>query len=260
LVLPHAIPRQTLGPDEVHVWHFNGDRAGHPELLRRFEALLSEDEDQRRRRFANERIRREFVLARGLVRTVLAGYTGADPAGLRFWADAYGKPILAEPPPGPRLHFNLSHSHGVVACAVALGRPVGIDVEGRERALDCLDLADRYFAPQEAAHLRRLAEDDRRADFFAIWTLKEAFVKAIGQGLSFPLDSFAFELDGGRLVGFRPPPSPPGRWQFFQFEPTPRHHGAVAVEAAEAPVRVVMRDWAGGFLSPLSPPGERGRG
>ncbi len=217
--------------------------------MRRFEALLSPEEAERYGRFGHERTRREFLLARGLTRTVLASYTGMAPSELRFQADAFGKPTLCAPAGNPPLHFNISHSHGVIVCAATLGRQVGIDVEDAGRRLEYLDLAERYFAPAEVAHLHGLPEGDRRAAFFAIWTLKEAFVKAIGQGLSFALDSFAFELDGDRLLRFRPPAALPGRWQFFQFEPTAQHRGALVVQCDGRAVQMVIRDWQEVFLA-----------
>jgi 4'-phosphopantetheinyl transferase len=235
--------RQHLGADEVHVWQVHSAAVSDAALLRRFETLLSAEEEERHARFSHERTRQEYLLARGLARTVLASYAGVRPDALRFSADAFGKPVLEEPLGDPHLHFNLSHSHGVVVCAVALGRQVGIDVEDGGRRLECLDLAERYFAPAEVAHLRNLSADERPAAFFAIWTLKEAFVKAIGHGLSFPLDTFAFEIERDRLRAFRPPASLAGKWRFFQFEPTVRHRGALAVECNGAEVRVVMRDW-----------------
>jgi 4'-phosphopantetheinyl transferase len=238
-----AIPRQTLGVDEIHVWHLHAAQVAEPASLRRCEALLAPAEAERYARFGHERAQREFLLARTLARTVLASYTGTAPDALRFSVDAFGKPVLADPAANPHLHFNLSHSQGVVVCAVAQGRQVGIDVENGRREVEYLDLAERYFAAAEVAHLRRLHPADLQAAFFAIWTLKEAFVKAIGQGLTFPLDSFAFELDGDRLLGFQPPASLPGSWQFFQFEPTPQHRGALAVECDGREVRVVMRGW-----------------
>jgi 4'-phosphopantetheinyl transferase len=241
-------PRQALGPDEVHIWRLRADDVSDLELLSHFEALLSLDERERYARIGHERTRREFLLARGLARTVLASYTGGAADELRFQADAFGKPMLLAPTTDPRLHFNISHSHGVIVCAATLGRQVGVDVEDGSRRVEFLDLAERYFAPLEVAHLHALPEADRRAAFFAIWTLKEAFVKAIGQGLSFALDSFAFELDGDRLLRFQPPPSLPGSWRFFQFEPTERHRGALAVECDGRDVRTVMRDWRDVFL------------
>lgn len=221
---------RLLGPDEVQVWCVSAETTDDA-TRGRCEALLTPEEAARRERYLQPRSRDEFLLARALVRTVLADYTGIPANDLRFTTTATGKPTLT--PDAPPLHFNLSHSHGLVVCAVAAGGPVGVDVEDASRTLAYLDLAERYFAPPEVAHLRGLDETRRRAAFFAIWTLKEAFVKAIGQGLSFPLDSFAFELDEDRCVGFRPPTSLPGRhWQIVQFQPTPRHQGAVIVEMA----------------------------
>jgi 4'-phosphopantetheinyl transferase len=255
------IPYQALGPNEVHVWHLRAEQVTDPRVLQRFEALLAPDERERHGRFVHERTRAEYLLARGLARTVLAGYTGMSPAALRFTADAFGKPLLREPLGVPGVQFNLSHSHGVIVCAAALGRQVGIDVEDGGRRMECLDLAERYFAPAEVAHLRTLHGDARQAAFFTIWTLKEAFVKAIGHGLSFPLDAFAFELEQGRLRRFVPPSSLPGSWRFFQFEPTPRHCGALAVACNGVDIRVVMRDWMDVFLpSPLWGRGVGGEG
>jgi 4'-phosphopantetheinyl transferase len=227
----------------VHVWHLHADRLP-DRFLQHFASLLSPDEAARHARITHERTRREHLLARGLVRTVLAGYTGVAAEALEFVADTYGKPMVSPRSRGrlAELHFNLSHSHGVVVCAVGGGRQVGIDVENRLREVEYLALAERYFAAAEFAHLQTLDGADLQSAFFAIWTLKEAFVKAIGQGLSFPLDSFAFRLDVDRLVGFRPPPVP-GSWRFVQFEPTPQHRGALAVACDGTDLRMLMRDW-----------------
>jgi 4'-phosphopantetheinyl transferase len=242
------IPRLALGTDEVHVWHLRAEEIVEPALIRRFEALLAPEEAERHARFGHERTRREFLLARGLARTVLASYTGLAPEELRFSADAFGKPVLRPTVAGPRLHFNLSHSHGAIVCAAAVGRQVGVDVEYGVRCVEFLELAERYFAAAEIAHLRGLSGAARQAAFFAIWTLKEAFVKAIGQGLSYPLDSFAFELKGNRLVRFCPLTVLPENWRFFQFEPTPEHCGALAVECDGRDVCVVVRDWCSVYV------------
>ena len=243
-----AIPRLALGLSEIHVWCLRAEQTADPDLLCRLESLLSSEEVERRDRFTHERSRLEFLLARGLARTVLASYTGTKPVDLRFSTDAFGKPLLLAPVADPRLHFNLSHSHGVVVLAAALGRQLGIDVEDGSRRLEYLELADRFFAAPETAHLRGLTGTEQQAAFFATWTLKEAFVKAIGHGLRFPLDTFSFELDGDRLVRFRPPASLSGSWQFFQFNPTLRHQGALAVECDGTALRMVSRDWTDFFL------------
>ncbi len=247
---PLRTPAHALHPDEVHVWHLAADRVDDPGAVGALEALLSPEERARQGRYARRGDRLQFLLARVLARTVLGSYLGRTCGSLHFTTNAYGKPILLRAAGCPGVQFNLTHSHGAIVCAVSPTRDVGIDVEDAGRNLAFLDLADRYFAPPEAAHLRTLPEPDCRAAFFAIWTLKEAFVKALGQGLTYPLDAFAFELDRDRLVGFRPlAPDVSPHWHFFQFRLGDRHRGAVAAQGDPArPVRLRMFDWAAEFL------------
>lgn len=246
-----SIPRHALEPDEVHVWHVFVDQLRDPELAGALQGLLTPEERQRQHRFAHERDRLQFFLARVLARTVLSSYLGRPCDSLRFATTPYGKPVLLPDNGQPALHFNLSHSHGAIACAVNPTREVGIDVEDQQRGLAYLDLAERYFAPPEAEHLRGLAGEERRAAFFSIWTLKEAFVKAIGQGLTYPLDTFAFDLDCDRLRRFRPlADSVPTHWHFFQFQLGLRHRGAAAIQGPpDRAIRMRMFDWGACFLS-----------
>ena len=233
----------SLAPDEVHIWLLNSEQF-EPAAIRRLRTLLSLPERQRAAQFGHAGARFEYRMARSLSREMLAKYAGVAPTKLHFTTDAFGKPLLDSPVTDPRLHFNISHSHGLIACAVASGRQVGIDIEDRSRVVEYLALAERYFAPAEVAHLRTLSGADLQAAFFAIWTLKEAFVKAIGMGLRFPLDTFWFELDRDRLVRFHPPPNVAGSWQCVQFDAGERHCGALAVEDDRSEVRVVVRDWS----------------
>jgi 4'-phosphopantetheinyl transferase len=233
-------PPRGLEPNEVHVWHLLAEQA--PDVMRepRWLAMLSDDEAVRLDRYRQPRDRLHFLLARVLTRSVLAGYLGTSPHELRFHASVQGKPVLSH----HALRFNLSHSQGAVVCAVSASHEVGVDVEDAGRDRQLLDLAERYFAPDETEHLRRLDDADRPAAFFAIWTLKEAFVKALGQGLAFPLDAFCFDLDRDRLVGFRPlHPSVSPDWHFTQFTLSPRHRGAVAVPCPQGtPPHVSLRN------------------
>ncbi len=238
-------PRHTIGADEVHVWHLHADRATEPADLR---TLLSAQELERMNRYRHERDRTLFLWARGLVRTVLASYLDCACDELRFAANDFGKPILQVRGPQP-LHFNLTHSRGAVALAVSGGREVGIDVEERHRSVEYLALAERFFAEPEARHLRGLPPNELPGAFFAIWTLKEAFVKGIGRGLTFPLEAFCFDLDGCRLRAFRPLADFVERdWNFHQFDLGERHCGALAVRGAGATIE--MRDWAAVFVRP----------
>jgi 4'-phosphopantetheinyl transferase len=245
------IPRYALEPEEVHVWHLFVDTLTDADLWRQLQAVLTPEELVREQRYAHERDRRQYFLARVLARTVLGSYLGRACTSLHFTTTPYGKPLLPPTEGQARVHFNLTHSHGAIACAVSPTREVGIDIEDEERSLAYLDLAERYFAPPEASHLRGLQGREQRAAFFAIWTLKEAFVKALGHGLTYPLDNFAFDLDGDRLCAFRPlAESVPTEWHFFQFQLGPRHRGAVAVQGTpDRPVRMRQFDWSEIFLA-----------
>jgi 4'-phosphopantetheinyl transferase len=167
---------------------------------------------------------------------------------VRFASDAHGKPILQPGAHSKRLHFNLTHSRGAIALAVSGGREVGIDVEEQHRSVDHLALAERFFAPAEYQYLRTLAADHMPRAFFAIWTLKEAFVKGLGRGISFPLDAFCFDLEGHRFVSFRPLADFVScDWLFQQFELSERHCGAIAVQHVDGTAVITMHDWREAF-------------
>lgn len=236
-------PRHTIGADEVHVWHLLAEGRAEPVGM---PSLLSAQEIERMNCLRHERDRALFLWARGLMRTVLASYLGCSCREVRFAANDFGKPILQVDGPPP-LHFNLTHSRGAIALAVSGGRDVGIDVEERGRNVEYLALAERFFAESEARHLRGLDADELPGAFFAIWTLKEAFVKGIGRGLTFPLEAFCFDLDGCRLTAFRPLADfVASDWHFQQFDLSEQHCGALAVRGAGATIE--MRDWAAAFL------------
>jgi 4'-phosphopantetheinyl transferase len=155
--------------------------------------VLSDDERRRHARFAFERDRRDFAIAHALLRRMISAYAGGPPQDWDFVAAAGGKPALAHGQSATApLSFNLAHTHGLVACAFAVGREVGIDVERVDRRNTWMDLAERYFASDEVAQLTRCNDAQVAARFIEIWTLKEAYVKALGTGLAAPLDAFAF--------------------------------------------------------------------
>jgi 4'-phosphopantetheinyl transferase len=194
--------------------------------------MLDETERTRagRFRFAPDRCR--FTAAHALARAMLSDATGLPTAVWRFEPGDFGKPAIVNSHAAPGLQFNISHTRGCVACAIAF-HDAGVDVEAGDRDHD-QGVAERFFAPEENALLRRVARSERSAMFFAIWTLKEAFIKATGDGLRRPLASFAFALDPPR-ISFHSPrlaqPSndDPARWQFAQYFAAPHLPVAVAV-------------------------------
>ena len=205
--------------------------------------LLSPEEHQRMARFVFERDRVRFLLTRALVRTTLSRYAAVAPADWHFVANAHGRPEILDRPAGvPDLRFNLSHTDGLIACAVTIGREVGIDIEHVGRRLT-QDVAARFFEPAEVAHLQSLPADQQERVFFDFWTMKEAYIKARGFGLALPLGEFAFHFDPERppTITFEPSlPDDPATWQFQQDWPTPSHRLGLAIRRTgdDLPVRL----------------------
>lgn len=179
-----------------------------PAVAASWAALLSADERLRWQRFARADDRQRFLLVRALVRTVLARELGVPPQDLVFQADIHGKPRVILPA-AATLHFNLSHTHGLSVLAVSRQAEVGVDVEALGREVELLALARRYFATPEVLALEALAPVPQRELFFALWTLKEAWVKAKGLGLRVPLDEFSFHGPGLSLAADGGPPDAP---------------------------------------------------
>ena len=150
------------------------------------QALLSDDERARQRSFVSPELRRRFGAARAGLRTLLGRHLDLDPRSLAFATNEFGKPRLAG---DGQVHFNLSHCEERAVLAIS-NAEVGIDLE-RERPIEHVDLARRYFHRHEVAAITALRDEaEQRRAFFLVWTLKEAVVKALGTGLSTPLDSF----------------------------------------------------------------------
>lgn len=194
-------------------------------------AQLSLEERARHDRFVFEPDRRDFAVAHALLRRSLSALGDRAPHEWTYRAGRHGKPALsADAAARTRLSFNLSHTRGLVACAVTREAEVGIDVEAIDRRVEVLELADRFFSQAEATDLQRCAEEDRRARFVEIWTLKEAYLKALGHGLSRPLHEFAFGFGARSSLHFDDGSAvPPSTWGFALFAPSDRHRMAIAL-------------------------------
>ena len=177
--------------------------------------VLDDAERARAARFAFARNRVEYVAAHALARRLLSEVTGAAPDAFRYLAGPKGKPaaLVGGRPAG--VHFNLSHTNGMVAIAVSPGGELGLDTEAIDRRVD-LAVADRYFFGAESRWLAELPTERRAEGFLRLWTLKEAYIKATGLGLSQPLDEFWFEVDPPR-IRFTPAIADDERaWRFEQ--------------------------------------------
>jgi 4'-phosphopantetheinyl transferase len=219
----------TLAPDRVHVWYHLTETLDEVGVARAL-AVLSDSEHRRWQRFVFAHDRRDYAAAHALTRVALSRCADLAPEQWRFHESAAGKPSLAADGDAPRLTFNLSHTHGLVACAIAPGADVGVDVEDVDREVGIDEVATRFFSPTECADLAGCPANERARRFFELWTLKEAYIKAIGKGLSHALNTFGFALNEAGSIGFMPPPEVDvAAWQFALFAPTDRHRMAVAV-------------------------------
>lgn len=193
--------------------------------------LLCPEERERARRFVVEADRVAFAAAHALLRETLSAVAAVDPRDWVFIAGARGKPAITGPQAALDIRFNLTHTRGLVACAVCRGVDVGIDVEPVDRPGQPLELATRYFSLAEVRELGAQAAGDRPARFIELWTLKEAFIKAKGEGLAHPLDTFGFALRGESDIHFAPPPGEEEDDWIFGLYRAERFRLAVAVRA-----------------------------
>jgi 4'-phosphopantetheinyl transferase len=200
-------------------------------------ALLSEPERQRANRFVFARDRRRFTVARARLRLLLAERLGVEAAAIELIYGPQGKPALARRFAQPDLRFNLSHSEDVALYAFAHARDIGIDVETVRELPDAQDIAARFFSRRENEAYLTLNASDRPLGFFNCWTRKEAFVKAIGDGLQYPLGSFDVSLAPGepaRILRVGGLDSRECGWTLRSFSPAPGLIGAVVYQSSES--------------------------
>ncbi|ACC80708.1 4'-phosphopantetheinyl transferase family protein [Nostoc punctiforme] len=224
----------VLGED-VHVWcTFLNQSTSRVETLAE---LLSQDERTRSERFYLERDKKRYIVGRGLLRTILGSYLGTNASQLQFCYGSHGKPVLAETSGGNTLSFNLSHSHELVLYAVTRQREIGVDIEYMRPISDFEQVAERCFSDREKDVFRKLPQDEKLGAFFNCWTRKEAYLKATGQGLVFPMDQLDVSLSQNepvQLYSINGDRSTVIRWSLQAFIPALSYVGALAVEG---------RDW-----------------
>jgi phosphopantetheinyl transferase len=241
----------VLGEFDVHIWYCITELLD-PDAASTANAYLSISEKDRRARFRSETDRRDFAIAHGLLRQALSFCANLAPSDWHFATDARGKPLIdSNNREHKELSFSLSHTNGFVACAVARNLPVGIDVEWIDQSLPSQEIADRYFSDKEARQLRDCSKTQRAVRFVELWTLKEAFLKAVGVGHFGSMTDISFQLDEHCNIAFSAPavtgfPD----WQFALFEPLSNVRMSIAVAGASSP-RYFVRQYNGQSLEPL---------
>lgn len=219
----------VLADAEIHIWRsqLDCDQA----QLRQFDAILAPNERERANRFHFETDRNHFTAARGILRELVGGYANLLPAQVEFDYEAKGKPAFRSGPHDPPIQFNVSHSGGLALFAFSGGRHLGVDIElvREDRAGDAI--AERYFSPHEVEELHALPPSQRTEGFFLCWTLKEAYIKARGEGLHIPLDSFCVSFTPGQPERLQSVDS--SRWSVRSFRPARKYVGAVVAEGSD---------------------------
>lgn len=232
--------RLVLETDETHIWraYLNPE----PPSLRPFLDILSPDETLRADRFHFRKHRVRYVVARAVLRSILARYLQQPPHLLRFSYNQYGKPALAHETGDAPLRFNLSHSNGLALYAFTRGREIGLDVEFIREDFASIEIAERFFSPAEVATLRALPAHTQTIAFFNCWSRKEAYIKALGEGLSHPLHTFAVSLTPGQpatLLRTDNDPHEATRWTLSDIIPDPDFAAALAIKGTPP----LLRHW-----------------
>jgi 4'-phosphopantetheinyl transferase len=226
----------------VEVWYALAADVRASGVKGRIEALLTAEERKRHAAYLFDVNKDEYLLTRALAHGALASRLGATPGSLAFVRNAYGRPELS---PRAALHFNLTNTVELVACAISADHEIGVDAEPLRRADTVLDISESVFRAPELAALKRLPADAARRRAVALWTLKEAYMKARGMGMSIPPLGFeiAFDERTGAptsLSCFPPVEDVPARWSLATAE-IEGHLVSVCIESTEAPEIVFRR-------------------
>ncbi len=223
-----------LRTDTAHVWAVDLERETHT-----LAEALSADEWMRADRFVFEKHRAHFVAARGYLRAILGKYMDCKPGELAFFYGEHGKPALAPPWDKSQLRFNLSHSDGLALIAVSMRHEIGVDVEHLSRKVGQMkDIAKRSFASGEYERLCALPREEQRRAFFCCWTRKEAYLKAMGTGLTHSLKNFEVSL-GRKAELLWIKKGNIEDWTLQHLEPAEGYVGAVAIAGKDVEVKIV---------------------
>jgi len=228
----------TLGANEVHLWQVH--LAAQDPGIHFFRRLLSPDEIQRADRFHFERDRIRFTIARAAMRKILATYAGDAPQDLVFSYGLKGKPGFPPHFKGRGIQFNLSHSRDFALLAVAEEHCLGVDIEFINREFASDEIAMRFFSRSEVSTLLTLIPSERAEAFFSCWTRKEAYIKALGEGLSVPLESFSVAFGRGvspALLWVEHAPEETSRWSMYDVAAPEGYAAALVIEGQSYQLR-----------------------
>lgn len=217
-----------LAPNQVHVWSVN--KPNHTDRLSNYWSILNEVERERASKYRFDNDRDCFVIARGVLRKLLGNYLNMSPEAINFKFGKYGKPFLIA---SNGIEFNVSHSGDTIVLGFIKDDIIGVDVEFTKRKIEINKIVEHFFSDEEIAALFSLDKSYHTQAFYNCWTRKEAFIKALGSGLSFPLDQFVVSLDSAKealLLDTKWDAKEKKNWVLKSFEPAENYIGAVSVK------------------------------
>jgi 4'-phosphopantetheinyl transferase len=233
---------EELAADDAHVWRVSLDQPA--DMIAKLAPLLTRDERHKAERFHRPTDRRWFIAGRGILRKIISAYLALAPDEVRFVCNEYGKPFIADDQNRGALSFNLSHSNGMALYAVTRGRRVGIDVEYMREDFATLEVAAHFFSKDEFEALKATAIDRRTEAFFNCWSRKESYIKAIGMGVSYPLDGFTVSLTpdaSPALLKVDADATEAARWKIYELDVAEGYAAALIVE--NPPVSLSQFQW-----------------
>ncbi len=229
-----------LGSDEVHVWAARLDQDA--ESLAMLGASLCPEERARAERFRFPQHRNRFIAGRGLLRNILAAYLDVTPSELQFSYGPFGKPDLNGKSATGGLHFNLAHCEDLAVFALTRSGPIGVDVERVRPLEDAEDLVNRFFSPAESAAFHALAAEVKPAAFFNLWTRKEAWLKATGEGIAQSLNKVEVSFIPGEPARLLRLPAELGKvnsWSIVELTPAADYTAALALQGGTPDIRLL---------------------
>lgn len=229
----------TLLPKTIHFWYSRFDLDN--SRLPYYNTLLSNDEKRKANKFRFLVDRQKYATFRGILRILLSRYLDKNPEEILFKYGAFGKPDVET---NTAMRFNISHSGSMAVFGFVQNYDIGVDVEKIKNDFNALELATNFFSEEEIKALSRTNENERFQAFYRCWTRKESFIKAVGQGLSYPLDSFAVSMDNDHTAEFlriegilQPEPI----WQLHSFRPAEGYIAALSIKGN--PDNIQFFDW-----------------
>lgn len=222
----------ALSSHEIHIWLADLDKSG-PQLHKLIHTL-SVDERMRAENYYFEKDKESYLLRHGILRTLLGLYLQVEPGRLQFQYGTYGKPALADTFGKEMLYFSLSRSDKIALFAFARQREIGVDIEHMSEVSEMELIAERFFSQKENDSIRSLPEEQKRESFLKGWTCKEAYIKALGDGLSHALDKFEVSMAPGEpanLLSVEGDSREASRWSLQYLQPAPDYAGAFAVKS-----------------------------